>query len=353
MSLVFGHPWLGGLFDDAEAATVWSAERQLAHLLAFEAAWSRALGRVGRVEPDRAERAAAAVERWTPDPAALRAGTATDGVPVPALVRALKVAAGEDADAVHAGSTSQDVMDTALAATLRECSDLLEARVGGLARALDALRVRFGDAPLTGRTRMQAALPVTARTRIDAWAAPWPRHLERLREVRPRVEVLQLGGAAGDRAPFAAEADAIGRELGAALGLAPAPAWHTARDGLAEYAGLLSMIAGGCGKIGQDAALMAQQGIDEIALGGGASSAMAHKRNPIAAELLVALARYAATQLPAVHHALVHEQERSGAAWTLEWMVLPPLAVTACRALAVATEMVEGIERIGSAGDAA
>ena len=350
MSLAFDHPWLGGLFDDPEARAIWSAERELERYLAFEAAWSRALGRTGRVDADRAERAARAIERWERDPSALRAGTATDGVPVPALVRALRRAAGDDADAVHAGSTSQDVMDSALAATLRECSDLLEARIGALAGALDALGERFGQTPLTGRTRMQAARPVTARVRIDAWAAPWPRHLERLAALRPRVEVLQLGGAAGDRAPFAADARAIEAELATALGLAPAPPWHTVRDGIAEYAGLLSMVAGGCGRIGQDVALMAQQGLDEVVLGGGgASSAMPHKRNPIRAELLVTLARHAATQLPALHHALVHEQERSGIAWALEWMALPPLAVTACRALAVATALVEDVRRIGVA----
>ena len=86
---------------------------------------------------------------------------------------------------------------------------------------------------------------------------------------------------------------------------------------------LLSQISGSLGKIGQDICLLAQAG-DEIALeGGGKSSAMPHKQNPVLAELLVTLARYNATQISGMHHALIHEQERSGAAWTLEWMILP------------------------------
>ena len=52
---------------------------------------------------------------------------------------------------------------------------------------------------------------------------------------------------------------------------------------------------------------------------------MPHKQNPVLAELLVALARFNATQVSAMHHALIHEQERSGAAWTLEWMILPAM----------------------------
>ena len=175
MSFVFDHPWLGGLFDDPDAREIWSAERQLAHLLAFEAAWTRANAAVGLLEPEGAARAAAAVERWVPDTETLRAGTAVDGLPVPALVRALRIAAGEDADAIHVGSTSQDVLDTALAATLRETSDLLERRLTALVAAFGTLTDRFGDTTLTGRTRMQSARPIAARVRLGAWAAPWPR----------------------------------------------------------------------------------------------------------------------------------------------------------------------------------
>lgn len=108
------------------------------------------------------------------------------------------------------------------------------------------------------------------------------------------------------------------------------------------------MISGALGKIGTDLCLMAQQGIDEVKIaGGGASSAMAHKANPIRAELLVTLAHYNAAQMGALHNTLVHEQERSGAMWALEWMVLPPITVTAGRALSAASEVLGQIERIG------
>ncbi len=347
----FDHPWLAGLFADNAALTIWSPERQIAHMLAFEAAWSRALGAAGRIPPETAEAAAAAIAAWPPETELLRAGTARDGLPVPALVRALKAAAGDAAEAVHAGATSQDVMDTALALTLQETSGLLALRIDALDRALGDLAARFGDRPLMGRTRMQAATPITAGDRIAAWADPLPRHRARLDQIRPRVERLQVGGAAGDRAALGDDAATVIAALSGALGLAPADrAWHAARDGIGEYGALLSLLAGSCGKIGQDICLMAQQGIDEIALaGGGGSSAMPHKQNPVRAELLVTLARYAATGVSALHHAQIHEQERSGAAWALEWMTLPALAVAACRSLDVAAHLLGDIERIGPA----
>ena len=67
------------------------------------------------------------------------------------------------------------------------------------------------------------------------------------------------------------------------------------------------------------------------------------------AELLVTLARFAATQLPALHHAQIHEQEPSGAAWVLEWMTLPGMAVAAARSLTVATGLMRDVERVGPA----
>ncbi|MBR7508544.1 adenylosuccinate lyase family protein, partial [Mycobacterium tuberculosis] len=60
---------------------------------------------------------------------------------------------------------------------------------------------------------------------------------------------------------------------------------------------------------------------------------MPHKQNPVQAELLVTLARYNATQLSGMHQALVHEQERSGTAWTLEWMILPSMVMASATSL--------------------
>ncbi|MGC1504571.1 MAG: 3-carboxy-cis,cis-muconate cycloisomerase, partial [Sulfitobacter sp.] len=49
-----------------------------------------------------------------------------------------------------------------------------------------------------------------------------------------------------------------------------------------------------------------------------------------------------------MHHAMVHEQERSGAAWALEWMILPQMAMATARALTVAIDLSQNITRLGS-----
>ena len=83
--------------------------------------------------------------------------------------------------------------------------------------------------------------------------------------------------------------------------------------------------------------------------GGGRSSAMPHKQNPVDAEVLVTLARFNAVQIGGLHQALVHEQERSGAAWTLEWMILPAMAEASGTALTTAARLLGRLTRLGDA----
>lgn len=349
MSSVFDPSWRGALFADDAAAAIWSPERQLTHMLSFEAAFTRALGRVGLLSPDRADDLAAKIADYQIDQEDLRRGSARDGLPVPALVAQLRQMAGKNGAAVHKGATSQDVMDTALALTLVEFNALLRNRMTDAGQALADLEKRFGAQTLMGRTRMQAALPITVADRLRTWSHPLQTHLERLDQIRPRVETLQLGGPVGDGATLAPHTAEIAADMAAQLNLRhPKASWHAMRDGLADYANLLSLISGSIGKIGQDICLMAQQGINEIGMThGGGSSAMPHKQNPVLAELLVTLARFNAVQLSGMHHALIHEQERSGAAWMLEWMILPDMARATARSLSALCEICAQINHIG------
>jgi 3-carboxy-cis,cis-muconate cycloisomerase len=350
MISVFEHPWLGGLFADEASRALFSADIQLRHMLEIEAAFSRALGHVGKGPSDAAEETARAIEGAEIDLAALRDGTGKDGVVVPALVRQLKALPGVSSDLVHKGMTSQDVIDTSLSLTLKHLTDILIARLETAATGVQVLNRRYGTRRIMGRTRMQAALPVPLSHRFKTWADPLNTHAARLEAQRSGVELLQLGGPVGTAEELGDEAGEISKFMAKALGLQSlASSWHSQRDGIAEYASTLSLISGSLGKIGMDLCLMAQQGIDEASFAsGGGSSAMAHKNNPVLAELLVTLARFNATQVSAMHHALVHEQERSGAAWTLEWMVLPQMAATTSLGLANAVELFEMITSLGS-----
>ncbi len=349
-SSIFENAVFGPLFGDAETSRLFGAEVMIDHMMRFEIAYADALGKTGVVPADMASRAVEAMLGFSPDMPALAAQTRIDGLPVPELVRQIREHCDADLSAaIHSGATSQDVLDTSLALSLRLANDRLEARLAGVLERLGDLLAAHADRPLMGRTRMQAALPIRVGDRLRNWVVPLTRHLARLSHLRTEVEQLQFGGPVGTRDPGTG-AD-VARHLARALGLSnPDHHWHTDRSGLASYGNWLSLVTGGLGKIGQDIALMAQQGIDEVAMeSGGTSSAMPHKQNPVLAELLVTLARYNAVQLSGLHQAMVHEQERSGAAWALEWMILPQMVETTASALGAADRLLGQITRIGSA----
>jgi 3-carboxy-cis,cis-muconate cycloisomerase len=346
----FDHPFFSGLLGDAEVSALLGTEADLAAMARFEAALARAQAAVSMIPEEAAEAIGRLCERFVPDMEALSAGTARDGVVVPEWVGQLRAALDEPHRAhFHVGATSQDVIDTGLVLRLKDVIRVLDARVEALVAALSEFEERFGGQMLMARTRMQDALPIRVEARLADWRLPLERHRERLGSLLPRLLVLQLGGPVGDRATLGGKGAEIARRVAEELGLGVSEkAWHSQRDGLFDFAAWLVQVSGTLGKIGQDVALMALGG-GEIALaGGGGSSAMPHKANPVAAEVLVSLARYNAALLSAMGQALVHEQERSGAAWTLEWLTLPQMIRSTGRGLLLARRLLDSVERMGA-----
>jgi len=344
----FDHPLLSGLVGDEEAAQHFSLEADIDAMLRFEQALVEAEAEHGVIPINVAAAIVKALASFRPDTAKLKAGVTKDGVVVPELVRQIKAAAGEPYAAfVHFGATSQDVIDTSLVLRLSQVIDHITLLLGENVVRLTGLELEFGDRELLAMTRMQPAIPITAHDRIVSWRAPLERHQTRLAELSDRLLVVQFGGAAGTLEKLGDNGPAVRAALAVRLGLGDAPQWHSQRDALAEFAGWLSLVTGSLGKFGQDIALMAQAGTDIELSGGGGSSAMPHKQNPVKAEALVALARFNAVQLSGMHQALVHEQERSGVAWTLEWLILPQMVVATAGALRLAAELAGQIESLG------
>ncbi|MEM7644715.1 MAG: lyase family protein [Pseudomonadota bacterium] len=182
------------------------------------------------------------------------------------------------------------------------------------------------------------------------WRGPLERAGPRLDAAGGELRVFGGGGADGSGLRVA-RAEAVSAAMARRLDLVPGPARHAQRDGWAAYGACLAGIAGAAGKVGLDLTLMAQQGVGDASLSsGGGSSAMPHKVNPVAAETAVALGRYAATISAGLGHAMLHEQERSGSAWMLEWMVLPQLQIAAGAALRHVATALGDVRSLGAAG---
>ncbi|MCT7374957.1 3-carboxy-cis,cis-muconate cycloisomerase [Chelativorans salis] len=347
---VFDHPILSGLLGDEKLAELFSARAEIDALLRFEAALAEAQAQEHVIPKEAARAITEALDGFSPDVSALRDGVARDGVVVPALLAQLREKLPpEHAPHLHFGATSQDAIDTGLAIRLSAALKLLASRLDRLVEALDALEKRDGATPVMAHTRMQAAIPVTAARKIRSWREPLMRHRARLGSVAKSAAILAFGGAAGTLDKLGDRGPAVAAQLAKTLGLnLVAHARHSERDGFADLASFLSLTTGSIGKMGQDVALMAQSEVGEVKLAtSGGSSAMPHKQNPVKAEALVTLARFNATLLTGMHHALVHENERSGAAWTLEWMLLPQMTVATGAALKLGIGLAGGISFTG------
>jgi 3-carboxy-cis,cis-muconate cycloisomerase len=175
------------------------------------------------------------------------------------------------------------------------------------------------------------------------------RHVERLRELEPRLLVVQFGGAAGTLAALGnrglAVTQALANELKLAMPLMP---WHAQRDGFVEFAGWMSLVTGSLGKMAQDIILMAQSEVGEIAESGeqgrGGSSTMPQKSNPITSEIILAAARTNAGLLAAMHNAQIQEQERATHGWQVEWLTLPQMIMLTGGALKHAVYLAENLQ---------
>jgi 3-carboxy-cis,cis-muconate cycloisomerase len=336
VTLVLSSAIFGPAFCDPAVTELLGDEAYFRALLEVEAALARSQARLGIIPEQAASAIAAAAAALELDAAALAAGVLQDGIPIIALVSQLRAAAGAGpGQFVHFGATSQDIMDSATVLGIRRVLDHLRKRLVELMSCLAELARAHRATLVAARTHGQQALPTSFGLKVAAWASPLPRHLQRLRELTPRLCVVQLGGAAGTLAALGPQALELVEGLAVELGLgAPDLPWHAQRDTLAELGGWLSLVTGTLGKLAQDVILLGQSEVGEVSEAPpgqrGGSSSMPQKNNPMRSEQILAAARAVATQEAGLLHALVQENERATHGWQVEWLCLPPmLALTA------------------------
>src|SRR5680860_89511 len=315
------------LLSDQECGWHLSDQAQIKAMLKVEGQLALAQAEAGLIPCEAANAINQMALRIEPDPASLAAGTASAGVPVPAPVKALKDALAPDiARWVHFGATSQDIIDTALVLNCRALIEVYESRLRSVIGMLAQLAEQQRGTLIAGRTRTQQAVPMSFGLKIVTWIDPLLRQHQRLAELKPRLLKIQLGGAVGSLIAMGSSANAVARDLADRLDLRYAPSWHTQRDSLMEFSGWLAMTTGSLGKIAEDWLRMAQTEVGELRLSnGGGSSTMPQKCNPVNAEIMVAMARQNAGLAGQMQQCMLHEHERSGVAWTQEWLVLPQM----------------------------
>jgi 3-carboxy-cis,cis-muconate cycloisomerase len=314
-------PIFGTLYGAETMRAVFDEHALLQRMLDAEAALARVEARLGLI-PEAAAAAITSVARVEAlDLSGLPASTRNVGYPVVGLVAALSRAAGAEAGRwTHWGATTQDILDTAVALQVKAGLALLRSDLLHLIAALAEQAQAHRATVMAGRTHLQHALPITFGLKCAVWLAPLIAHVERLDQIRPRVELVELGGAAGTLASLGGEGLAVMAGLAEelALGVPPLP-WHVRREGLAEAVSFLGLLCGSLGKFATDIILLAQTELAEVAEphapGRGSSSTMPQKRNPIAAEYVLAAMRAVQALVPLMLGAMAQDFERATGPW--------------------------------------
>jgi 3-carboxy-cis,cis-muconate cycloisomerase len=321
-------------------------------MLDVEAALARAQAREGQTTDAAAAAIAAACDAAHYDADALVAAARSAGsLAIPLVKRLTEAVAAVDraaADRVHVGATSQDVVDTALVLLTRRALALLDRDIARLVDGLLALAHAHGDAPLLARTLLQPAGVTSFGLKVAGWTAPLLRGRQRLHDAGSAALVLQLGGAVGTRTQLGSSvdaADAVAQRVADALQLPAAAPWHTQRDALVALGCAVGVLVGSAGKLAQDLALMAQGEVGELSEGAaGGSSAMPHKRNPVAALQAIAAAARVPQRVAALLATMAQPHERGLGTWQAEgaeWVALLDAAHAALRALADAVPQLQ------------
>ena len=306
-----------------------------------EAALARALASLGGIPDSSAATITAACATVAGgDVAVLERSLAANATPVVGLVAALRDAVDADTRAhVHAGATSQDIVDTALMLLLSRALVALLADLDGAADAAARLVRVHRMTPMIARTLLQQALPTTFGLHVAGWLDGLDQARVHLVHIRDAEVAVQMGGPVGGRPP------ALASRVAAELGLVePTIGWATIRVRPALTAAVLATLAGVLGKIARDVTLLAQSEVGEVREGrAGASSAMAHKHNPVAAVAALACTKRAPGLVATILAAMEQEHARAAGAWQAEWGTLCELLALVGSATAWVRDLLENL----------
>lgn len=317
--------------------SVFDGPSVIAAMLRFEAELARAQAGMDLIPADAADAIAACCRLEEFDPVQIGLDSGRAGSLAIPLVKALKDIVGQrHPDAlphVHLGATSQDVIDTAMVLVTRDALALLLADVDAAIAALLRHARQHAATPMLARTLMQPASVTSFGLVCAGWAAPLVRGRERLQVAAQAALQLQLGGAVGTLAQMKGQGAEVRARLAAALQLRdPGATWHTQRDSWTALGCELGLLAGSLGKIAFDISLLGQYEVAEVTEpaepGRGGSSAMPHKRNPVASMVALAAAQRAPQQVAALLAAMPQQHQRALGPWQAELAEWPQLWLT-------------------------
>jgi len=223
---------------------------------------------------------------------------------------------GENGKYLHYGLTSSDVLDTAFALNLKQALQNILDEINSLQAVLKEKAYHYKNLTSVGRSHGIHAEPTSFGLKFALWYAEMKRNIHRLEQAKEGISFGKFSGAVGTFAHLSPQIEA---KICEKLGLKPDPITTQViqRDRHADVFSQLAILAGSLEKIALEIRHLQRTEVLEVeepfTKGQKGSSAMPHKKNPIASENITGLARlvrsYAQASLENI--ALWHERDIS------------------------------------------
>ncbi|MDY0210671.1 MAG: adenylosuccinate lyase [Acholeplasma sp.] len=195
---------------------------------------------------------------------------------------------------IHYGLTSTDIVDTANGFIIKKANDILFKDITNFMEVLKTKAFEYKQTICVGRTHGVHADLTSFGLKYVLWYDEFKRHLERFNLARKQIEVGKISGAVGNYAnvdPF------IESDVCASLGLIKSDISTQVlqRDRHAFYITTLALMGSTLEKIAVEIRHLSRTEVMEVKEGFSknqkGSSAMPHKKNPIASENISGCAR--------------------------------------------------------------
>lgn len=278
-------------YTTPEMERIWSDENKFTKWLEVELAVLEVLAEQGKVSKEAVstirKKAVISPERI----AEIEKETKHDVV---AFIKSIEEVVGSDARFLHFGLTSSDVLDTSLALLMKEAGEVILAELERLSRVIKSKAFEHKHTVMIGRTHGVHAEPITLGLKFAWWYTELKRGTLRFRRAVDGISYGKISGAVGTFAHLPPEVEEKVMEK---LGLSPEPisTQIIERDRHAEYLTSLAILASSFERFALEVRHLERTEVREMeepfSRRQTGSSAMPHKRNPVACEQISGLAR--------------------------------------------------------------
>ncbi|MDZ4676647.1 MAG: adenylosuccinate lyase [Oligoflexia bacterium] len=312
-----------------EMGKIWTIQNRFERLLDVEKAVARAQAQL-KIIPEKAARVINGLNKINVE--RILEIEKTTKHDVIAFVTSMAEKAGPEGRYIHFGLTSSDVLDTAVSLQIEESKNVLLEKLDVLEEVLKSFIKKHKDTLCVGRTHGMHAEPTTLGLKFAGFLAELKRNKKRVSAACTQASVVKLSGAVGTYSSLGIEVEQlVAKKL--KLPTEDVATQVIPRDRHAEVFSSLALLGAGFERLAIEVRHLQRTEVGELEegfqKGQKGSSAMPHKRNPIASENITGLARLLRGYLVAAieNVALWHERDISHS--SVERVIFPDAFILA------------------------